>query len=65
VRRVERELMASHTALVERLSGSLTADTYATATTAAASSELVRGYEDIKLGNVARYRETLTALGLG
>ncbi|MGZ6827302.1 MAG: DUF6537 domain-containing protein, partial [Mycobacteriales bacterium] len=64
VRRVERELAASHTALVERLSGSLTAESYATATAAAGASELVRGYEDVKLGNVARYREALAALGL-
>ncbi|MGZ6804932.1 MAG: DUF6537 domain-containing protein, partial [Mycobacteriales bacterium] len=64
VRRVERELAASHTALVERLSGSLTAESYATATAAAGASELVRGYEDVKLGNVTRYREALAALGV-
>jgi indolepyruvate ferredoxin oxidoreductase len=64
VRRVERELVASHTALVEKLSASLTAETYATATAAAGASEIVRGYEDIKLGNVVTYRETLKTLGL-
>ena len=26
--------------------------------------EIVRGYEDVKLGNVARYKEALAALGL-
>jgi indolepyruvate ferredoxin oxidoreductase len=64
VRRVERSLIESHTALVERLSASLTAESYATAVAAAGASELIRGFEDIKLRNVDRYRETLTALGL-
>ncbi len=64
VRVVERELLASHTAMVESLTAGLSAETYATATTAASASEQVRGYEDVKLGNVARYRDTLTALGL-
>ncbi|MCW2499552.1 MAG: Indolepyruvate ferredoxin oxidoreductase [Frankiales bacterium] len=63
VRKVERELLASHTALVERLTASLTAESYAVAVTAAGASELVRGYEGVKLANVDRYRETLAALG--
>ncbi len=64
VRRVEREIATSHAALVERLSGTLTAETYATAVAAAGAAEIVRGYEDIKLGNVAKYREALAALGV-
>jgi indolepyruvate ferredoxin oxidoreductase len=64
VRVVERELLASHTALVEQLTATLTADGYATAVAAAGASELVRGYESVKLGNVARYRDALAALGL-
>ncbi|MCW2673772.1 MAG: Indolepyruvate ferredoxin oxidoreductase, partial [Frankiales bacterium] len=64
VRRVERELLASHTALVEQLSASLTAESYATAVAAAGAAELVRGFEDVKLRNVARYRETLATLPL-
>jgi indolepyruvate ferredoxin oxidoreductase len=64
VRVVERELLASHTALVERLTASLTAESYATAVAAAASAELVRGFEDVKLRNVARYRDALAALPL-
>jgi indolepyruvate ferredoxin oxidoreductase len=64
VRRVERELSVSHTALVERLSGALSADSYDMAVQAAAASELVRGYEDIKLGNVERYRARLVELGV-
>ncbi|MCU1594204.1 MAG: indolepyruvate ferredoxin oxidoreductase [Frankiales bacterium] len=64
VRVVEREILASHTALVASLTAGLSAESYATAVAAAGASEIVRGFEDIKLGNVARYRETLTALGL-
>jgi indolepyruvate ferredoxin oxidoreductase len=64
VRVVERSLVVSHTALVERLTAELSAETYATASTAAAASEIVRGYEDVKLRNVETYRQTLAALGL-
>jgi indolepyruvate ferredoxin oxidoreductase len=64
VRVVERELAASHTALVERLTADLTAATYPVAVTAAGASEMVRGFEDVKLRNVAAYKETLAGLGL-
>jgi indolepyruvate ferredoxin oxidoreductase len=64
VRKVERELLASHTALVERLTKDLTLESYAAATAAAGAAELVRGFEDVKLGNVERYREALAGLGL-
>jgi len=64
VRIVERELLATHTALVESLSAGLSAQTYELSTTAAAASELIRGYESVKLGNVERYRATLDALGV-
>jgi indolepyruvate ferredoxin oxidoreductase len=63
VRKVERELLASHLELVDRLNASLSAETYANAVTAAAAPELVRGFEDIKLRNVERYRELLSGLG--
>ncbi len=64
VRRVEREIASSHTALVERLTSTLSAASYDTAVAAAAAAEIVRGYEDIKLGNVARYRAALADLGI-
>jgi indolepyruvate ferredoxin oxidoreductase len=64
VRAVERELASSHTDLVETLSSSLTPETYATATAAAGAAELVRGFEDVKLRNVEKYREALASLGL-
>ncbi len=64
VRVVERELASSHAALVERLTRELTAESYATSVTAAAASEIIRGFEDVKLRNVERYREALVSLGL-
>ncbi|HUR51796.1 MAG TPA: indolepyruvate ferredoxin oxidoreductase family protein [Mycobacteriales bacterium] len=64
VRVVERELAASHTDLVERLTASLDAGSYPTAVAAAGASEQVRGFEDVKLRNVEKYRETLASLGL-
>jgi len=64
VRRVERELKASHTELVEKLTAELTVESYPIAVTAAGTAELVRGYEGIKLANVQRYREALSTLGL-
>ncbi len=64
VRAVERVLLASHLALVERLNASLSDETYATAVTAAGASELVRGFEEVKLRNVERYRTMISDLGL-
>jgi indolepyruvate ferredoxin oxidoreductase len=49
---------------VERLTRDLTAESFATAVAAAGASELVRGYEDVKLAGVERYRAALVDLGL-
>jgi indolepyruvate ferredoxin oxidoreductase len=64
VRRLERELRDSYTAMITRLTGSLTAGSYDTAVAAAEAADLVRGYEEVKLGNVARYRARLSELGV-
>jgi indolepyruvate ferredoxin oxidoreductase len=64
IRRLERELRDSYTALVTRLSGGLTEATYDTAVAAAEAAELVRGYEEVKVRNAARYRARLAELGL-
>jgi len=64
VRVVERSLIETHTALVEQLTASLSPDSYATATAAAGSSEQIRGFEEVKLRNVEKYKESLAALGL-
>jgi indolepyruvate ferredoxin oxidoreductase len=63
VRRLERELRDSYAAMIERLTGSLTAESYPTAVEAARAAELVRGYEGVKLANVQRYRARLAELG--
>jgi indolepyruvate ferredoxin oxidoreductase len=48
--------------LGEQLSSSLTTDSYARATTLAGASEMVRGYEDVKLRNVEKYRAAIAEL---
>ncbi|MFC4126384.1 indolepyruvate ferredoxin oxidoreductase family protein [Nocardia rhizosphaerae] len=64
VRKVERELLADYTAMVRRLAGDLRPQNYDTAVEAAALPDVVRGYEDVKLGNVELYRARLRELGL-
>jgi indolepyruvate ferredoxin oxidoreductase len=64
MRRLERELRDSYTTMIGRLSSSLDAGNYDTAVAAAQAADLVRGYEEVKLGNVARYRARLAELGI-
>ncbi|MFC5994949.1 indolepyruvate ferredoxin oxidoreductase family protein [Pseudonocardia hispaniensis] len=64
VRRLERSLAAEYRALMLRLAARLTAETYATAVAAAQAAELVRGYEDVKLAGIERYRARLAELGI-
>jgi indolepyruvate ferredoxin oxidoreductase len=64
IRQLERALRDEYRALVLRLAAELTADTYVTAVAAAEAADLVRGYEDVKLAGVRRYRARLAELGL-
>jgi indolepyruvate ferredoxin oxidoreductase len=64
VRRLERELRDSYTAMLARLTGALSADSYDTAVAAAQAADLVRGYEGVKEANVVRYRARLAELGV-
>jgi indolepyruvate ferredoxin oxidoreductase len=64
IRRLERELRDSYRAMVRRLTAGLSGQTYATAVAAAEAADLVRGYEDVKLANVQRYRARLAELGV-
>jgi indolepyruvate ferredoxin oxidoreductase len=64
VRRVERALPGEYRALIERLLSGLSAQTYERAVRAARLPDLIRGYEDIKLGNVEKYRQEVRALGV-
>ncbi|MDX6685600.1 MAG: indolepyruvate ferredoxin oxidoreductase, partial [Baekduia sp.] len=62
VRRVERALPAEYRALVERSLERLTPVTHATIAQIADLPDVVRGYEDIKLANVERFREQAATL---
>ena len=62
VRRLERELIAEYRALMEAELDSLTPDTYERARRLAALPDVIRGYEDVKLANVKRFREQVRAV---
>jgi indolepyruvate ferredoxin oxidoreductase len=64
VRRIERALAADYREVVQRLAGELDAAGYDRAVAVAEAAELVRGYEDVKLGNVAVYRARRAELGV-
>jgi indolepyruvate ferredoxin oxidoreductase len=57
VRRLERALPAEYRGYVDRALSGLTPATYELAVGLARLPDLVRGYEDIKLRNVERFRE--------
>lgn len=61
VRRVERELVGEYRAALERALAGLTARSYDEAARLAALPDVVRGYEEVKLRNVERYRSDLAA----
>ena len=63
VRRVERALIGEYVALVDRAVGGLSPASYDRAAKLAALPDLIRGYEDVKLANVRRFREEVRALG--
>jgi indolepyruvate ferredoxin oxidoreductase len=62
VRRMERELIDEYLGVFQDLERHLTTDNYATAVELAELPDMIRGYEEIKVRNVARYRERLAAL---
>jgi indolepyruvate ferredoxin oxidoreductase len=62
VRRVERALPGEYRELVQRSLQRLTPVTHATVAQIAELPDVVRGYEDIKLDNVERYREQAAQL---
>jgi indolepyruvate ferredoxin oxidoreductase len=63
VRRTERALIGEYRALVERALAALSPETYDRAVKLAALPDVIRGYEDIKLRNVLKFREQVKALG--
>ncbi|MDH6198384.1 indolepyruvate ferredoxin oxidoreductase [Mycobacterium frederiksbergense] len=64
MRRAERLLAAHYRAMVLDAARHLTDETYETATAVAQAADLVRGYESVKIGNIARYRQRLIEIGV-
>ena len=62
VRRVEKALIGEYRELVERTLPKLDADRYDTVVELLELPDVIRGYEDIKLGNVERYRAQVEAV---
>ena len=58
-RRVERQLIDDYRGLLTTLVAKLNADNYEQAATIAGLYDMVRGFDEIKLGNVERYRTQL------
>jgi indolepyruvate ferredoxin oxidoreductase len=63
VRRVERALIDEYRTLIEKALAGLSPESYERAVKLAALPDVIRGYEDIKLRNVAKFREQVKALG--
>ncbi len=62
IRRLERQLVAEYRASVEGALGQLSPGNHEVVTRIAALPDMIRGYEQVKLANVARYRRELAAL---
>jgi indolepyruvate ferredoxin oxidoreductase len=63
VRRVERALIGEYRALIDRALPSLDEASYERAVKLAALPDVIRGYEDVKLASVERFRAEVRALG--
>ncbi len=57
VRGVERGLIAEYDQMLDEMLGSLTPDNHAVWVRLTGLAEMIRGYDEVKLGNVAAYRE--------
>jgi indolepyruvate ferredoxin oxidoreductase len=57
VRRVERQLIGEYRMMIEAEIAALTPETYERAVQLANLPDMIRGYEDIKLANVEKYRQ--------
>jgi indolepyruvate ferredoxin oxidoreductase len=63
VRRVERELIGEYRGLVDKALVGLSPESHARAVKLANLPDAIRGYEEIKLRNVKKFREEVRALG--
>ena len=64
IRRLERALRDHYRATLDGFTAALTVEDYERAVEFAALADTVRGYEDVKLASVDRYRKRLTDLGI-
>ena len=62
LRRLERELIEEYRDLIEAELDGLTPDTYERAVKLAGLPDVIRGYEDVKLAGVERFREQVRAI---
>ena len=60
VRKLERALIDEYRHLVAGLLADLTSENYAQAVAVAELPDIIRGYEDVKLRNVERFRAEVT-----
>jgi indolepyruvate ferredoxin oxidoreductase len=63
VRRLERRLVGEYRTLVEKALVGLSPESYERAAKLAGLPDVIRGYEEIKLRNVQRFRDEVRALG--
>ena len=61
VRRTERSLIREYRSLIERLSADLDRSNLDQAVEVAGLPDMIRGYEEVKLANVERYRQAVAA----
>jgi indolepyruvate ferredoxin oxidoreductase len=63
VRSLERALPGEYRALIEKVLSGLTPEGYERAVALAKLPDLIRGYEEVKLRSVQRFREEVRRLG--
>ncbi|MGH7331250.1 MAG: indolepyruvate ferredoxin oxidoreductase family protein [Candidatus Rokuibacteriota bacterium] len=63
VRRVERALIAEYRGLIEKAMTALSSKSYERAVSLAKLPDLIRGYEEVKLETIQRFRHEVRALG--
>jgi len=64
-RRTERELISEYRAVIENMLASLSQENYGRSVELAALPDMIRGYEEIKLASVEKYRARVRELTAG
>lgn len=65
IRKVERELIGQYRELIFSAVEDLTPDTYSQAVKLAKLPDIIRGYDEVKLGNIEKFWTDVQALGYG